>query len=112
METTTTRNAVKKFYAPGKNFWLSRHDACALYKALDGKPYLSKSVCKRLRKGLWNEILKPLYLYTMHCSQCGCELKTVYDKEMTIKEVEALNRTDHMGTDLGVICGRCLEDYK
>ena len=112
METTKARTTVKKFYTPGKNFWLSRHDAMALFKALGGSPYLSKSVCKRLRKGLWNEILKPLYLYEMNCSQCGCVLNAVYDKEMTLKEVEDLNRVKDVSGDLGVICGRCMEDYK
>ena len=111
METTKARTTVKKFYVPGKNFWLSRHDAMALYKALGGAPYLSKSVCKRLRKGLWSEILKPLYLYGVKCSQCGCKLEMVYDKELTAEEITEQNKVKGL-EDLGIICGRCCEDYK
>lgn len=103
METTTPRNEVKKFYAKGKNFWLSRHDAMALYKALGGSPYLSKSVTKRIRKGLWDEILKPLYHYKVPCAHCKVMLDIVSDKKMTIGEI-----TKERGVDGRVIiCAHC-----
>ena len=103
METVAPRNEVKKFYVKGKNFWISRHDACALYKALGGSPYLSKSVTKRLRKGLWDEILKPLYHYKVPCASCKSMLDIVKDKKMTIEQL-----TKESGVNGRVIiCAQC-----
>ena len=107
---TKESGSVKKFYIDGKKFWISRHDALALDKALLSCKKLSDSTRKRLRKGLWNDILKPLYLYEINCSRCKCVLKVVYDKKFSLKEVEEINRTkDLVHGDLGVICGACFE---
>jgi len=111
METTPTKFTVKKFFPRGKNIWLSYHDASALSKILRRGDGLSDSARKRLRQELFNGILKPLYCYTVSCTQCGCKMDVVYDEKITYAEVSKRNVVSGL-EDLGIICSSCVEDYK
>lgn len=102
METTAPRDEVKKCYVRGKNVWISRHDACALYKALLSAN-VSKSIRTRLRKELYHEIIRPLYHYRVPCVSCKVMLDIVKDKKMTIEQL-----TKESGVDgKYIMCAAC-----
>jgi hypothetical protein len=111
METPTAKPAIKKFFVRGRNVWISRHDALALNKILRSCDGLSDSTRRRLRKTLLDEIVNPLYLYTLNCTQCGCKLDFVYDKLLSLDEVKKKNAVKGI-EDLGIVCAACVEDYK
>lgn len=102
METTAPRHEVKKCYSRGKNVWISRHDACALHKALRTAD-VSDSIRKRLRKELYQEIIRPLYHYKVPCAMCHAMLDIVRDKLMSIEEL-----TKESGVEgKHIICAPC-----